>query len=204
MGGMTLRRPAALGLALILTAALVLQFGLNGATPGLQPWGARLWDLLRYFTILTCGLVAVLMAREALGRQAGANWQATAVVNMLMVGVIFQILLRPPEPPTGIHWWPDFIFHAAGPVLTLTWWAVWGARPLRLAALPRWLLWPVAYCVYALIRGAFEGRYPYFFLDVGQFGATQIAINIAGLVLVFALGGLLVWGASRFLPRSAV
>lgn len=201
---MSLKRLLALILALIALAALGLQFALNGATPGLEPWGLRAWDLLRYFTILTCLLVAGLMGLEAAGRPVSGNWHATATVSILMVGVIFQILLAPPEPPEGIHWWPDFAFHAAVPVLTLLWWAAFAPKPLALGALPIWLLWPVAYCIYGLARGGIEGRYPYFFLDVGQFGAVQIALNIAGLVLVFAGSGLLLWLAARVLPRSAV
>jgi hypothetical protein len=164
----------------------------------------RVWDLLRYFTILTCGLVGVLMAREAMGRQVAGNWHAAATLSIVMVGIIFQILLAPPESTKGIAWWPDFAFHAAVPVLTAVWWALWAPKPLALAAPPYWLLWPVAYCFYALIRGAVEGGYPYFFLDIGQFGAAQIAINIVGLVLVFALCGLVIWFASRLLLRSTV
>lgn len=60
----------------------------------------------------------------------------------------------------------------------------------------------MAYCLYALVRGAFEGRYPYFFLDIGQFGALRVAVNIAGLVAVFALTGLAIWTTARLLPRS--
>lgn len=198
------RRLAALLIALCVLAALGLQFHLNGATPGLEPWGTRAWDLLRYFTILTCGLVAALMTAEAAGRAVPADWHATAVLNILMVMLVFQILLAPPEPLAGLAWWPDFGFHLAVPILTLLWWLVWGPVPLRLAALPLWLLWPVAYCAYALIRGGAEGRYPYFFLDIGRFGAGQVALNIAGLVLGFATAGLLLWAVARILPRSAV
>lgn len=198
------RRITALFLVLAVLASLALQFWLNGAKPGLEPWGIRTWDLLRYFTILTCSLVAVLMASEASGRPVTGNWHATAVLNILMVMVIFQIVLAPPEPPKGLDWWPDFGFHVAVPILTFLWWLVWGPKPLRLADLPRWLLWPVAFCIYALIRGGIEGKYPYFFLDIGQFGAGQVALNIAGLVLVFATGGLVIWAIARFLPRSAV
>lgn len=88
------------------------------------------------------------------------------------------------------------------PVLTALWWLLWGPRPLALSHLPLWLGWPVAYCLYALVRGAFEGRYPYFFLDIGQFGALRVAVNIAGLVAVFALTGLAIWTTARLLPRS--
>jgi hypothetical protein len=197
---MTLRRLSALLLAVIVLAALVGQFLLNGAKPGLEPWGIRAWDLMRYFTILTCGLVGILMAQEALGRRIGTNWHTTATLSIIMVGVIYQLLLAPDVPPTGIDWWPDFGFHIAIPVLTAVWWAVWAAKPLALKSLPFWLLWPFGYCLYALIRGVIGGQYPYFFLDIDQFGLAQVALNIIGLVAVFAATGLLLWLASRALP----
>lgn len=201
---MTLRRLSALGLVLIVVLSIGTQFVLNGAKPGLEPWGTRVWDLMRFFTILTCTLVAGVMLAEGLGHRVGRNLQATAVNSILMVGVIYQVLLAPEVPLQGLAWWPDFGFHVAIPVLTALWWGIWGPRPLALAALPIWLLWPLAYCGYILARGAVEGRYPYFFIDVAQFGAVQVATNIAGLVLVFALSGFCVWLAARLLPRSAV
>lgn len=200
---MTYKRSIALFIALAVVAALTLQFVLNGAKPGLEPWGARTWDLMRYFTILTCGLVGIVMLREASGRPVGRNLHATIALNIAMVGVIYQILLAPPEPLVGIDWWPDFGFHVAIPLLTVLWWGAFGPKPLTLSALPLWLLWPTAYCGYALVRGGIEGKYPYFFFDVAQFGAVQVAINVAGLVTVFAGAGLLVWLAGRLLPRSA-
>ncbi len=197
---MTPRHLAALILVLAVLASLGGQFALNGAKPGLEPWGIRAWDLLRYFTILTCGLVGVLMTREALGHRVAANWHASATLSIIMVGVIFQLVLAPPEPLSGIDWWPDFGFHAAIPVLTTLWWGLWAPKPLVLKALPIWLLWPFGYCFYGLIRGAIGGQYPYFFLDVAEFGPAQVALNIVGLVAVFAATGCLLWALSRALP----
>ncbi|OYW53064.1 MAG: hypothetical protein B7Z31_12185 [Rhodobacterales bacterium 12-65-15] len=201
---MTVKRLSALTIALTVIASRGLQFALNGAKPGLAPWGARTWDLLQFFTILTCGLVAAVMMREAAGKPVSRNWHATIVVNIAMVGVIYQVLLAPPEPLAGLDWWPDFGFHVVIPVLTVLWWGAFGPKPLALSALPLWLIWPTAYCGYALIRGGIEGSYPYFFLDVAKLGALQVAINVAGLVTVFAGAGLVVWLTARLLPRSAV
>jgi hypothetical protein len=201
---MTARRLFAALIALVVLAALGLQFVLSGRTPGLEPWGLRLWDLARYFTILTCVFVGLVMLREASGRKAGPDIHATAVTSIVLVGVIFQILLAPPEPKEGADWWTDFAFHAGIPVLTLLWWLVFGPKPLHLRRLPYWLIWPVAYCAYALVRGGFEGRYPYFFVDVARFGAGPVALNIVGLVALWALTGCLFWLAARWLARSAV
>jgi hypothetical protein len=193
-----MKRLSAAAIAFFAFLALVLQFYLNGEKPGLENWALRGWDLMRYFTILTNSLVMILMAREAAGQPAGKNWLATAALNMTMVGIIFQLLLAPPVPLQGLAWLPDFLFHAAVPLTMLVWWALWAPKNTGFPDLPRWLLWPVAYCLYILIRAAFDGNYVYFFLDIKTFGTPAIALNILGLVLVFAaFGALMVFAAKR-------
>lgn len=194
---MSAKRTLAMIIALAAIGSLMGQFYLNGAKPGLEPWGARAWDLARYFTILTNALVAFVMAQEAMGRQAKPDLHLTAVINITMVCLIYQTLLAPDVPFQGLNWWTDFGFHLGVPVATLLWWLSFGPRDVPIRRLPFWLIWPVVYCVYALIRGAFTGSYPYFFLDIPRFGAGQIALNIVGLVLVFALAGVVIWGMGR-------
>ena len=194
---MTTSRLTALCLALIVAAALIGQFILNGALPEVQNWGLRIWGLMRYFTILTNGLVAVVMIRHALGRPVSADLHMTAALAIAMVGVIYQTLLVPPVPLTGAAWWTDFAFHAAVPLLAVLWWWAFAPKPARLASLPRWLLWPLGYCIYILIRGGIEGRYPYFFIDVGQFGLGRVLANVAGFVVVFGVAGVAMWALGR-------
>jgi hypothetical protein len=55
----------------------------------------------------------------------------------------------------------------------------------------KWLAYPAAYLVYALLRGSIEGFFPYFFIDVKQLGPGRVAINCAGMLLVFVITGLL-------------
>ena len=199
---MMMRRSLALLLALAALAGVLGQFALNGSKPELMAWGPRAWDLLRYFTILTNGLVAALMLAETAGRRPGGNWLTTAALNIAMVGLIYQTLLAPEVPFQGWNWLTDFLMHAAVPVGMVLWWVAFGPRQLRLAQVPLWLIWPFGYCLYALMRGAVEGRYPYFFLDVARFGAGQIALNILGLVALFGVFGLLFLALSRGLRRS--
>ena len=57
-----------------------------------------------------------------------------------------------------------------------------------------WSAYPVAYLLYALVRGQAEHKYPYPFLDVGKIGWTQTALNVGGIALGFILAGFaLVW-----------
>lgn len=196
-----MRRLTAIAIGAMALVALAMQFWLNGDTPGLEPWGARAWDMLRYFTILTNGLVAAVMLREVAGRPIGPHWHATAALNIAMVGIIYQILLAPAEPLVGLDWWPDALFHAIVPAATLVWWLAYAPKALRLADLPRWLAWPVAYCLYILIRAQFDGNHVYFFLDIPRFGLAIIARNIVGLVAVFAAFGALMVLAGRLIRR---
>lgn len=188
-------------IALGVLVALVLQFYLNGAKPGLEPWGIRAWDLLRYFTILTNSLVAFVMIREVMGTQQSRHLHATAALNITMVGIIFQLLLAPPEAKTGLDFWPDFLFHAAVPLATLLWWLAYAPKPEGLRDVRWWMIWPVAYCIYILIRAQFDANYVYFFLDIAKFGGAVIARNIVGLVVVFALFGCLMVLAKRLIRR---
>jgi hypothetical protein len=197
LDAMTARRTLALFIALAAIASLVGQFYLNGAKPGLEPWGARAWDLARYFTILTNGLVAYAMLKEAAGRHVHPDLHLTAAINITMVCLIYQTLLAPEVPFQGLNWWTDFGFHLGVPVATLLWWLAFGPRAQPIRRLPYWLIWPVSYCLYAMTRGLMTGSYPYFFLDIPRFGAGQIALNIVGLVLVFALAGVVIWGMGR-------
>lgn len=200
---MTARRLTALLIALVAIAALWGQFVINGSKPGLEHWGWRLWGLMRFFTILTNALVVAQMGLVALRGRVSADLEATACLNIAMVGIIYHTLLAPETPFTGADWYTDFAFHTLVPVLVPLWFAAFGQNDLRLSRLPLWLIWPLVYCIYAMIRGQVTGIYPYFFVDVAQFGLPRILLNIAGLVAVFALAGLMLWVLARALNRRS-
>ena len=166
----------------------------GGAKPELAAWPVRLWDLLRYFTILTCCLVGVLMASEAAGRRVG-GWHATALMSIVMVGAC-RFFWHPRHQ--GIDWWPDFGFHAAIPVP-----ALWSLGPETAEPGCARSGWRGRSLLYALVRGGLEGRYPYFFLDLGQFCAVQIALTLS-VWSFFSAAGLLLARGPSMLPNSAV
>lgn len=192
-------RTAALILGALTLGALIAEFHRLGGRPGLADWSARLWAMGYYFTILTNTLVAVVMLALAAGRRVPADVVMTAVLNIALVGAVYQALLRPPGPLRlqSLRDWTDILFHAVVPVLVLLWFLVLGPRGMAPGRVLRWLAWPAAYCAYALWRGAGEARYPYFFLDIGRFGEAQVALNIAGLLAVFAAVGWALAALSR-------
>ena len=63
------------------------------------------------------------------------------------------------------------------------------ARPAAASPFSRiglaWLLYPLAYLVYTLIRGAEVDWYPFPFLDVSQHGYGGVLLNCAGMLIGF-------------------
>lgn len=198
--GVAMARGMAFGVGMLALAAVVAEFLRLGGQPDLADWGVRLWRMLRFFTILTNALVAGVMLALAARVRVPVDVVMTAVLGIMLVGAVYQTLLRPPVPFQGLHWWTDMALHGLVPVLTLGWWLGFGPRGLSGARALRWLVWPMAYCGYALLRGGVDGRYPYFFVDVGRFGWGQVGLNILGLALVFALAGWVLAALSRRLP----
>jgi len=62
----------------------------------------------------------------------------------------------------------------------------------------------VTYLVYSLLRGAIDGWYPYFFIDVGAIGYARALTNAAGLTVAMLMAGYLLVAVVRLLRgRSA-
>lgn len=186
-----IERPFALVIAALALIGLGWQFHINGAT--VPQWGDRAWLMAFYFTNITNLLVAAHMLVVASGRKPVSDFSTTIALSIIMVGIIYRLLLAPEVPKPAPDWYPDFFVHVAVPILTTIWWIIWATKDLRLTRLPLWLILPAAYCAYALIRGASQGSYPYFFFDIGEFGLGAVLINCVGLVFVFGICGLALW-----------
>lgn len=164
---------------------------------------ATVWLLAGFFTVLTNLLVTLTFAAIAWNkRHFGAHWHAGLTLWILIVGVVYHLMLAQLWAPTGLAWWADQGLHTVVPGLALLWFIAFapkaGLGP-RAAAL--WLAWPLLYLAYALIRGAFTGFYPYPFVDVATLGYGQVALNSAGFLVAFFLGGLVMVLTARALTR---
>lgn len=196
-------RSLALITALIALAAILLQLRVDIDRSG-DPVAVALWSMARYFTILTNALVVVVLGRAGLtGRMPPALTAGGLTAWILLVGIVYHLLLARPLTPFSLAWWADHGLHTAVPSLALIWWLVFAPKSgLRPDAPARWLIWPVGYTVYVLTRGLIDGRYPYFFFDIGRFGIAQVAINSAGLALGFFLAGHLLRLVAKAIARG--
>ena len=189
-------RPAAAIIAIAALGALALQTTLNLERDGSPLVSAGL--LLRFFTIwgnLAAGLV---MGWIALGRRVAPEIVHALATALGIVGLVYWLLLAEMHHPGGLDRITNQFHHTLVPLATILWWLAFGQRSENATrSIGVVMIAPVAYAVFALAYGAASGFYAYFFLDAGQLGWAQLAINIFGLAVLFALVGALLLGVKR-------
>jgi len=169
--------------------------------------GAALGTLrfLSYFTILSnLGVVAVCVTAlcGAGGLFSRPRTRGAVALYIGVTGLIYVLILRHLWQPQGLLWWADTGLHYATPSLYLIWW-LWAAPHgrLNLRDAAAWLLFPLLYLAWVLLRGAWLGEYPYPFIDAGQLGYARTAINAIGVLLAFLLLGGILLALDRRLAR---
>ena len=191
-----LARPAATIIAIAALGALALQTTLNLDRDGSPLVSAGL--LLRFFTIwgnLAAGLV---MGWIALGRRVAPEIVHALATALAIVGLVYWLLLAGMYHPEGLDRITNQFHHTLVPLVTILWGLAFGQRSANaMRSIGVVMIAPVAYAIFALAYGAASGFYAYFFLDAGQLGWAQLAINIVGLAVLFALVGALLLGVKR-------
>ncbi|RUX94084.1 MULTISPECIES: Pr6Pr family membrane protein [unclassified Mesorhizobium] len=181
-------------------AGLVLQFCIT--IPASMEAGRSLLGsivfLLSFFTILT-NIGAVLVYTSLLSPSgyawlpafAGPRMRAGVAVSIALVFTIYATVLAQLWQPQGLFLLCDVLLHYVTPVLFVLWWLISGTDGrTRWSDISWWVLYPIAYLIYALTRAPFAGEVPYPFLDVAKNGAASVAISalaITGLFLVLCV-----------------
>ena len=203
-----IERYAAAGFAAIGVFALIAQWRLLvDATSGQMSMLEATVRFVSYFTIEANILVVLVLAAFAL---RGRNWLVhpfvrTAVATYItVVGLVYVIVLRPLWSPQGVQWVVDALLHYVMPLAYIAFWA----EAVRKTGLRRvdpllWLVYPLFYCAFVLIRGDLSGFYPYPFLDVARLGYRAVALNIFGTLGVFVVVGGAYVAAARLLRHRA-
>jgi len=181
---------------------LALQFSVSLAHSG--SGAATLWSLLDYFTIITNLLVAMLFSGIALGKAQVAPPRLIAglMLAILLVGIVYGLLLR--EQLEGTAAVANDIMHIAVPILVpLFWMGFVGKGAIRKFDPLVWAAYPLIYFAYALLRGLIEGRYPYWFINVGRIGWPHTLVNAFGIAMAFVVAGYMTLGLDHQLSNRA-
>ena len=196
-------RAAAAVIALVAWTGLAVQFDATLDQTGSV--AETLWILLRFFTIWTNLLVAIVMTGLSLGKAIFGSPRLLAFLTLaiLLVGIVYNLLLRGLLQLSGGARFADHLLHEVVPVLVPLFWLFWapkGRLESRDALL--WAVYPFTYLIYALIRGAADGKYPYPFLDVAKNGALQTFINCLLIGIGFLAAGYAFVRLERRLARA--
>jgi hypothetical protein len=160
-----------------------------------------------YFTILVNTMLVVLLISAVVapeGRLAG--WFRKSINNagvalyVLVVGIIFYGLLYNSSKPFGLDQLATHILHGYIPIVYFfMWFFNFRQSDLLYKNIYKWLLFPLFYFAYVLIRGAAIGVYPYFFVNVDKNGYSVVGLYAVAILLFFLLlGSLLVWIDRKF------
>lgn len=181
-------------------AGLVLQFCIT--IPASMEAGRSLLGsivfLFSFFTILT-NIGAVLVHTSLLSSTgyawlpafAGPRVRAGVAIAIALVFIIYATVLAQLWQPQGLFLLCDVLLHYVTPVLFVLWWLIAGADgTTRWSDISWWMVYPIAYLIYALARAPFAGEVPYPFLDVAKNGAASVAVSalaVTGLFLVLCV-----------------
>ncbi|GAA3510562.1 Pr6Pr family membrane protein [Actinocatenispora rupis] len=165
--------------------------------------------VFNYFTVLSNVLGVVALATAAVRGLRGdppsarfGLFRGAAALYLATTGVVYWTLLYGADVDTPA--WSNYVLHLVLPVVAV---ADWLAEPARVAyrQVGWWLVFPLAYLAYTLVRGPFADWYPYPFLDPRTDGgyAKVAGMSVGVAVLIVALGLLIAWLAGLRRPASA-
>jgi hypothetical protein len=175
-----------------------LCFNIQDALVKNLPVAGHLIDYFSFFTIETNLLVAVVLTIYCARPQAAQfltrpSVKSALVVYIIVVGVVYAVLLRNLWHPHGLQLLADMVLHDAIPFLYPFYWLAFLPKgSLRWSDPAWWLVYPVLYFLYSMLRGAAYGIYLYPFFDAAQLGFARVSMNgFALLAFFFGLGVIL-------------
>lgn len=181
-------------IALLAWAAIIFQFYLmmENRNSSVAETTIRFFS---FFTILTNLLVAIfftiLIFRFKIslpGDQKNRGDVTAITVYITCVGLVYQILLRNTWHPRGMQMVTDELLHSVIPVLVIIYWFLFeNTLSVPYRQIGRWLLYPLIYLIYVLIRGYFSGFYPYPFINVTALGIEKVLLNSIVMTALFAV-----------------
>lgn len=115
------------------------------------------------------------------------------LVYIALVGVMYHLILADQWDPKGIRKLTVAISHDVVPPLFVVYWFLYvpkGTLPSHAPFL--WVILPILYAVYILLRGALINIYPYPFMDISEKGIPEVLLKSTVIIGLFLGGGFLV------------
>jgi hypothetical protein len=141
-------------------------------------------NFFSYFTNLTNIFAALVFMYVALTFGKSSRGldvvRGAATLCLGLTGVVFSLLLANVE--SDIIPWVNVIVHYVMPVAVVADWIIDPPhRRLTLRDAGFWLIIPLAYVIYTLVRGSIVHWYPYPFLNVDAIGSATVGVYVAAI-----------------------
>lgn len=136
--------------------------------------------------LLVIAVAATLAVRPDRDGRVWRVLRLDAVVCITVTGLVYAVVLRPIVNNEGWAVVTDTGFHVVVPIAAVVGWLAFGPRPRVDARTVGWsVVFPLAWLVYTLLRGAVVHEYPYPFVDVGALGYVRVLLNALGVTALF-------------------
>lgn len=173
---------AALGLSSVFQEIIVLnQSGVFDAV-----------NFFSYFTILSNILAALTLLLSAYYVHKNRSrfridvLRGATTLYMAMTGVVFSLLLSNLPNLTAVPW-DNIVLHYIIPVIMVIDWIVDPPKTkFTWKHIALWMVFPIVYVAYSLIRGAATDWYPYPFLNPSNGGYGQVLLTSV-FITIFAV-----------------
>jgi hypothetical protein len=173
---------------------LVIQFWLSMENTQ-YPIPTTIVNYFSYFTILTNILTAVCFTFLAFNYRSGIGAFFTrpsvltaSTIHITIVGLIFNLILRPEIHSVGTQAWISDVLHVATPLLFIIYWVLCVPKNYySWKTIAVWLLYPIVYLIYVLVRGPYADFYPYPFLDVRLWGLSKVLESCGIITVIYIL-----------------
>jgi len=186
----------------ILIVVCLVGIVLDSLTTGFLPQ-------LVYFTLqsnifLTVYLGYALWTTTRKTAEPASVLTGSVILYILITGLVYNLVLS--KGPILLSGSPgSILLHFCAPIMAMLDWLLFVPHGrLRWRNALNWLIYPLAYLVFVLIRGPLvpgPHRYPYFFVNVDQIGYGGVALNTLIYGIAFWLLGLLLIVLDRMMTR---
>jgi len=168
-------------------------------------------NFFSFFTVLTNTLVVVVLSYALVQRDSAAKRFFLApgissgiAISIVVVSLAYNLLLRHLWQPEGFQFVADELLHDVMPTLFfIYWWRCVPKGSLRFKHIGAWVIYPLVYFAYVLLRGHLLGQYQYPFIDVDALGYPQVFVNAGGILAGFIVIALTVLGLDRLLKTPS-
>jgi hypothetical protein len=171
--------------------------------------GETIFRFFAFFTITTNILVALCLSsiffgsKGRLGKFFSRASTITAIaVYIIIVGVVYNVILRSLWAPEGMQKIVDELLHSVIPAFFVMFWLIFVPLAyLKWKNAFRWLIYPSLYMTYAIIFGAITKFYPYPFVDINELGYTKALLNAGAVLLVILALSLAIIATGKLMKK---